>query len=194
MKDITPATAGPGPSSARRKWRFSVGMCALAAGTATTGLSLTALAGTASAANRPAATSTSHVTVTVKSVKKYGNVLFDQQGLALYFDTADKPPKFNCTGGCETIWPPLVLQKGQKTAVAGKGVTGLGAIKNSTLKAGEMQVTWKGKPLYTYAADSKGTVNGQGIQGIWFVVQPSAKIKAAANSTATASSSSSGGW
>ena len=63
--------------------------------------------------------------------------------------------------------------------MAGKGVTNLGTIKSPE----GMQVTWKGKPLYTYAADSKGTVNGQGIQGIWFVVHP-----AAAKTTPTTSS------
>jgi predicted lipoprotein with Yx(FWY)xxD motif len=198
MKDIRPATSRPRPSSSRRKRRFGAGVYVLAAGTAGIGLSVTALAGAASAANRaPAATKAGkgEVVVTMKSVKKYGNVLFDQQGLALYYDTQDKPPHFGCTGGCLTFWPALVLPKGQKAAVAGKGVTGLGAVMNPKLKpAGTMQVTWKGKPLYTYAADSKGTVNGQGIQGIWFVVHLPASLTAAAKSSAASSGSSSGGW
>jgi predicted lipoprotein with Yx(FWY)xxD motif len=153
-------------------------------------LSLTALAATAGASNRPAASttaSTAKVTVTLKSVKKYGNVFFDQKGLALYYDTADKtankPPHFACTGGCLSFWPALLLPKGQKTAVAGKGVTNLGTIKSPE----GMQVTWKGKPLYTYAADSKGTVNGQGIQGIWFVVHPTAASTTAVKTTSTTS-------
>jgi predicted lipoprotein with Yx(FWY)xxD motif len=195
MQDITPATSGPRPSHSRSRRRFSAGVCVVAAGAAGVGLSLTALAGAASASNRAAASSTAakgEVVVSLKSVKKYGDVLFDQQGLALYYDTQDKPPHFGCTGGCLTFWPALVLPKGQKAAVAGKGVTGLGVVMNPKLKpAGTMQVTWKGKPLYTYAADSKGTVNGQGIQGIWFVVHETASLTAAAKSSG---GSSSGGW
>jgi predicted lipoprotein with Yx(FWY)xxD motif len=189
MKDITPAITGPHPS-ASRKLRFGAGMCALVAGTASVGLSMTALAGAAGAANRPAAASSGQVVVTMKSVKKYGDVLFDQKGLALYYDTADKPPHFNCTGGCLSFWPALVLPKGQKAATAGKGVTGLGTIKSPE----GVQVTWKGKPLYTYAADGKGTVKGQGIQGIWFAARPATLTAAAKTTATTASSSSSGGW
>jgi predicted lipoprotein with Yx(FWY)xxD motif len=196
MKDITPVTTRPRPSSSRWKHRFGAGMCVLAAGTAGVGLSLTALAGGAGAATRaPAATSTAKVVITAKSVKKYGEVLFDQQGLALYYDTQDKPPHFGCTGGCLTFWPALVLPKGQKAAVAGKGVSGLGVVMNPKLTPkGSMQVTWKGKPLYTYAADSKGTVNGQGIQGIWFVAKGTTSVAAAQESAAKSGSSSSGGW
>ena len=189
MTDITAATHGPRTTSSRRR-RFGSGLCALAVSTAGLGLSVTTLAATASASNRPLAASTTastaKVTVTMKSVKKYGNVFFDQKDLALYYDTADKPPHFACTGGCLSFWPALLLPKGQKAAVAGKGVTGLGTIKSPE----GMQVTWKGKPLYTYAADSKGTVNGQGIQGIWFVVHPTAALTAAK----TTSTTSSGTW
>jgi predicted lipoprotein with Yx(FWY)xxD motif len=188
MKDITAATYGPRTTSSRRR-RFGLGLCALVAGAASLGLSLTTLATTAGASNRPAASttaSTTKVTVTLKSVKKYGNVLFDQKDLALYYDTADKPPHFACTGGCLSFWPALLLPKGQKAAVAGNGVTNLGTIKSPE----GMQVTWKGKPLYTYAADSKGTVNGQGIQGIWFVVHSTAALTA----TKTTATTASGTW
>jgi predicted lipoprotein with Yx(FWY)xxD motif len=185
MKDITPAIFGLRPASSRRR-RFGLGLCALAAGTASIGLTLTAVAAPATASSRPAAASTSQVVVNMKTVKKYGAVLFDQKGLALYYDTADKPPHFACTGGCLSFWPALVLPKGQKAAVAGKGVTGLGTIKSPE----GVQVTWKGKPLYTYAADSKGTVNGQGIQGIWFVAHPTASLTA----VKTTATTSSGTW
>ena len=184
MKDITPATSGPGLASSRGR-RFGLGFSALAVAAASIGLSIAALAGPASATNRPAAASTGKVTVTMKTVKKYGAVFFDQKGLALYYDTADKPPHFACTGGCLSFWPALVLPKGQNAAVAGKGVSGLGTIKSPE----GMQVTWKGKPLYTYAADSKGTVNGQGIQGIWFVVHTSATLTGATTAT-----TASGSW
>jgi predicted lipoprotein with Yx(FWY)xxD motif len=202
MKDMTSGTTGLSPSSSpHRKWRFGVGMWALAAGTATIGLSLATLAGTASGANRPAATTTSHVVVTMKSITKYGAVLFDQKGLALYVDMSDKPPHFACTGACLTFWPALVLPKGQTTATAGKGVTALGTVKSPE----GMQVTWRHMPLYTYAADSTGTVHGQGIKqwGTWYaansktaqaMVPTSAKTTpTTAKTTGTTSSGSSWG-
>ena len=184
MNDIDPATTVLYPPPPIRRRRSGLGLSLVGAASAV--LMVATLAGPADASVRPAASSPQKVTVSVKTVKKYGAVLFDQNGLALYYDTADKPPHFNCTGGCLTIWPAVVLPKGQKAAVAGKGVTGLGTTKSPE----GVQVTWKGKPLYTYAADSKGTVNGQGIQGIWFVGHPTttaATVKATAGTTAGSS-------
>jgi predicted lipoprotein with Yx(FWY)xxD motif len=166
MKDFTLTTSTePRPSSSSRMRRFGLGICALVAGSATAGLSLAALSSPASASTQMAAGNTTKVVVSLKTVKSYGGVLFEQKGLALYVDMSDKPPHFACTGACLSFWPVLVLPRGQTTPVAGKGVSGLGTIRSP---AG-MQVTWRHMPLYTYAADSKGTVHGQGIEqwGIW---------------------------
>ncbi|HYA45807.1 MAG TPA: hypothetical protein VED59_09370 [Acidimicrobiales bacterium] len=117
----------------------------------------------------PAGAASSKVAVRVVTVAKYGRILVDQQGLALYIDTKDKPPKhWACTGDCLTAWPPLVLAKGQTTIAAPKGVTGLSTIVGPSGR----QVTWKGHPLYTFIKDSKGEVEGQNVLHIWFVVQP----------------------
>jgi predicted lipoprotein with Yx(FWY)xxD motif len=199
MKDITPTTTiEPRPTSSGRRRRFGLGLCALMAGTASVGLSLTALGGPASATT----TSTSKVVVSMKTVKNDGAVFFDQQGLALYVDMSDKPPHFACTGACLTFWPALLLSNGQKAAVAGKGVTGLGTIKSPE----GLQVTWRQKPLYTYAADSKGTVHGQGIKqwGTWWaansktaltVVPATAKANASSGKTTpTTAPTSSSSW
>ena len=195
MNDITAATTGPRPSSISRRRRIGMGLGAVALGSASVALSLATLAVPAGASPRLAATSSTKIVVNVKTVSKYGAVLFDQAGLALYYDTANKPPShWACTGGCLSFWPALVLPKGQAAAVAGKGVSGLGTVKSPSGPGGKMevQVTWKGKALYTYAADSKGTVNGQGIQGIWFAARPTATLTAAQTPPTTAASS--GGW
>jgi predicted lipoprotein with Yx(FWY)xxD motif len=130
-------------------------------------VTLTLFAGgaTASAATKKA----DQVAVRMVSVAKYGKVLVDQKGLALYYDNANKPPHFACKGACLVVWPPLLLPKGQAKPIAAKGVTGLGVVKGPS---GE-QVAWHGKPLYTFIRDSKGTVRGQGLKqdGTWFVVQ-----------------------
>jgi predicted lipoprotein with Yx(FWY)xxD motif len=125
------------------------------------------------------ATTATKVVVDEVSVAKYGKVLVDQKGLALYYDTANKPMHFACTGGCLTAWPPLVLSKGQTAALAGTGVTGLGTVRGPS----GLQVTWQGKALYTFAEDTKGTVTGQGIGHVWFVAQPSAATPKAPAST-----------
>jgi predicted lipoprotein with Yx(FWY)xxD motif len=187
MKNLTPTTSTePRLMASGRKRRFGLGLSALVAGAASVGLSLTALGGPASANTRLAATSTSHVVVTIKTVTKYGAVLFDQKGLALYVDMSDKPPHFACTGTCLTFWPALVLPAGQTAAVAGMGVTGLGTIKSPS----GMQVTWRHMPLYTFKADSKGTVHGQGIKqwGIWYAANSKiaqTKVPTNGNTTAT---------
>lgn len=143
----------------------------------------------------PAAASSPNVTATkvmVKSVTvdKYGKILVNSAGLALYYDTANKPGKWACKGGCLTAWPPLTLPKGQKAAVAGPGVTGLGTVKSPS----GIQVTWHGKALYTFIQDSKGQVNGQGIGHVWYVAQLSASSKAALTGATTATTSSGSGW
>ena len=125
----------------------------------------------------------SMVAVKAATVAKYGRILEDQSGLPLYYDTKDDPPHhFACSGDCLTAWPPLVLPKGQSKPEVGKGITGIGTIMSPS----GTQVTWDGKLLYTFFRDSKGTVKGQGIGKIWYVVQLAA--------IHTTSASSGGGW
>jgi predicted lipoprotein with Yx(FWY)xxD motif len=146
---------------------------ALLAGTVGIGLLSVSAAGAAGAAARPATSGAAAMSSVVKTatVARYGKILEDSKGLALYYDTANRPPShWACTAGCLAAWPPLVLPKGHK-ATAPMGVTGISAIKGPS---GE-QVTWKGKPLYTYVGDSAGKVTGQGIGRIWYVVQLGSK-------------------
>ena len=163
-----------GPTTRRR----GPHMAFLAVGT----IMLGALAGTAGQALATTAmVKTTLVDVRVITVAKYGKILVDSAGLALYYDTANKPGHWACTGDCLTTWPPLTLPKGHRTVAAGPGVTGLGTVKGPS----GVQVTWHGKALYTYVKDSKGTVRGQGVFKVWFVVQ----LKAGSTSPATTGSS-----
>jgi predicted lipoprotein with Yx(FWY)xxD motif len=121
--------------------------------------------------------------VELATVPKYGKILVTKTGLALYYDTANKPGKWACTGDCLTAWPALTLAKGQTAVMAGKGVTGLGTVKSPS----GTQVTWHGKALYTFIKDKKGSVDGQGIGKVWFVAQAA---KAAVTNGATTSGTS----
>lgn len=155
---------------------------AIAAGAAGAGISAASLSAPALAMTR--AHSMAAPLVKVATVAKYGKILVNAKGIALYYNTANKPPHhWACTGECLTVWPPLLMPKTMTKPVAGKGVTGLGVVKSPS---GE-QVTWKGKPLYTYVPDTKGTVKGQGLFKVWYVTQ----LKAAQASTGTGYGS---GW
>jgi predicted lipoprotein with Yx(FWY)xxD motif len=80
-------------------------------------------------------------------------------GQTLYRDTNDGPNHPTCTGSCASVWPPLVLAKGDTKARGGKGVKGLGTVK---LADGDLQVTYMKEPLYTFVGDSGHSVHGNG--------------------------------
>jgi predicted lipoprotein with Yx(FWY)xxD motif len=96
-----------------------------------------------------------------------GPILVDGQGHTLYALTMDAPGVSTCTGNCLEAWPPLLTTGGP---VAGGGVQAalLGSFARSD---GGMQVTYDGKPLYTYSQDAApGDLKGQGKGGVWFAV------------------------
>ena len=114
--------------------------------------------------------SSSASAVTLKAVSSpLGTILVDQDGKTLYLFEADSQNKSNCSGGCLSLWPP-VMAKG--TATAGSGVTA-GMIGTET---GSSQVTYAGHPLYWFSGDTKaGDTNGEGLDdfgGKWYAISP----------------------
>jgi predicted lipoprotein with Yx(FWY)xxD motif len=114
--------------------------------------------------------SSSASAVTLKAVSSpLGTILVDQDGKTLYLFEADSQNKSNCSGGCLSLWPP-VMAKG--TATAGSGVTA-GMIGTAT---GSSQVTFAGHPLYWFSGDTKaGDTNGEGLDdfgGEWYALSP----------------------
>lgn len=108
-------------------------------------------------------------TIQTKHDPKLGTILADSKGLTLYRYAKDTTPgKSACYDGCATAWPPLTTTG---TATLAAGVPGtLGTI---TRTDGKKQVTYNGLPLYLFAKDKDaGDAYGQGIGGVWFVVQP----------------------
>lgn len=96
-------------------------------------------------------------TVAVKPVTGVGNVLVDASGKALYSSSAEAGGKVLCTGACTSFWKPLTVGSATPTAAAGAGT--LGVIKRPD---GTRQVALNGKPLYTFAQDTPGKVQGNG--------------------------------
>jgi predicted lipoprotein with Yx(FWY)xxD motif len=98
---------------------------------------------------------------------KLGKLLADGTGRTLYAFTKDVKDTSNCYDKCEQAWPPL-LALGQP--VLGEGVDST-LIATTQRKDGTLQVTYKGMPLYYFAADNApGDTNGQGVGKVWFAV------------------------
>lgn len=106
----------------------------------------------------------SGVTVTVVD-SALGSILADGDGNTLYVFEPDGRGESTCYEGCAAAWPPLT---GDVTAGAGADPSLLGA---TTRTDGSSQVTYGGWPLYYYSGDAApGDVNGQGVNGVWYVV------------------------
>jgi predicted lipoprotein with Yx(FWY)xxD motif len=119
-----------------------------------------------------AATNASRVTVVkVKTTSgPLGTVLVDGMGRTLYVDSRDRANQASCTGSCSKVWPPLLLPKGVKRAVAGVGVKDLGTVRRSGHR---LQVTSHKMPLYLYVGDlHPGQGHGQGKNAMFFVATP----------------------
>jgi predicted lipoprotein with Yx(FWY)xxD motif len=106
---------------------------------------------------------------------RYGRILVDGRGFALYLFTRDKGRKSRCYGACATAWPPF-LTKGAPRY--GKG-TKRGRLGTTRRRGGRRQVTYRGHPLYYYEGDKQPRqVLCQAVQefgGYWYVVAPSGR-------------------
>ena len=100
------------------------------------------------------------------------NYLTGEDGKTLYvfaLDTADSGKSACGAGPCLDNWPPFVVESLDEVK-PDSGVTGKLAL--ITRDDGEMQVTYKGKPLYYFAGDTKaGDTNGAAIPK-WGVATP----------------------
>ena len=113
-----------------------------------------------------AATVTAHAS-------RFGKVLFDGHGRALYLFKRDKSSRSTCSGACAKAWPPFLTRRAPK-AGAGARARLLGTTKRAN---GARQVTYAGHPLYYFRGDIKpGQINCQNViefGGRWLVVSPS---------------------
>ena len=94
-----------------------------------------------------------------------GEVLVGPEGMTLYGFTVDDPGVSNCYDDCAQVWPPL----SGDTPVG----DGLDESLFSTTERddGTTQLVIGDWPLYYFAGDSApGDVNGQDVEGVWFVV------------------------
>lgn len=157
------------------------------ASTATSGNTPTTAGGSPTTAMSDAA-----ITVSASNIPGVGTVLVDGNGRTLYILASEKGGKVNCTssGGCTTIWPPVLLPSGMAHGIAGNGVQAslLGTV---TGPAGDVRLTYAGWPLYTFESDTApGQAKGQNLKdvyGLWLALSPSGNpiTTSSASSTAT---------
>src|ERR1700749_760511 len=90
-------------------------------------------------------------------------ILTTLKGKTLYSLSVETKGMFVCTGTCLASWKPLLVPDGVKP----KGPVKLGTVERPN---GKTQVTYKGRPLYSFNGDVKaGEANGEGIKdvGTW---------------------------
>src|SRR5207245_6650590 len=107
-----------------------------------------------------------HAALDVQS-SRFGQILVDGQGRALYLFAADKTKDSTCYDACATAWPPMLADKGA-TIDAMHGVTA-SLSGTTTRKDGTV-------PLYYFENDKKpGEINCQAVVNFgaaWYVVDP----------------------
>ena len=101
---------------------------------------------------------------TAKNTTLGKRVLVDRKGRTLYSLSVERRGRYVCkTASCLAFWKPLVVRTGTKPT----GVAGLATVRRPD---GRIQVTYRGRPLYTFYLDRKrGDAKGEGIKdvGTW---------------------------
>ena len=101
---------------------------------------------------------------------RYGRVLFDGRGFALYTFSRDPRGRSDCSGACARAWPPYLVKHALSAGAKGSR---LGSVRRAD---GAIQVTYAGRPLYYYVGDRKaGQILCQNVSefgGLWLVIRP----------------------
>jgi predicted lipoprotein with Yx(FWY)xxD motif len=118
----------------------------------------------------PASTPTPTNSYTIMTMSKtgIGDYLVDAKGMTLYYFTKDTVGKSNASDAVIAIWP--IFYTANIAVPSNLNTSDFGTITRSD---GKMQTTYKGWPLYYYIKDqAAGDTVGQGVNGVWFVIDP----------------------
>ena len=94
-----------------------------------------------------------------------GKVLGDPTGLPLYALETDTAGTGACSAECAQKWPPLPAS----TANVAPGID-QAKVGEITRSDGVKQLTYAGKPLYTFVGDNPGVATCQGGDGKWWLL------------------------
>ncbi len=113
---------------------------------------------------------------TANNPKLHKKVLVNREGLTLYSLSVEQRGRFICTDKfCLSLWTPLVVPKGTTPT----GAPHLGTVRRPD---GRTQVSYRGRPVYTFTQDRKpGDVKGNGFKdvGVWRPASPASSGSAA---------------
>lgn len=100
-----------------------------------------------------------------------GSILVNAEGFTLYIFTNDTDGASTCYDACASTWPPVPGD------VAISPELDASIFGTTTRDDGTEQLTVNGMPLYLYAPDtSPGDTTGQGVGGVWFVVDDAGEV------------------
>lgn len=100
-----------------------------------------------------------------------GTILVDADGFTLYVFTVDTDGESTCYDDCADLWPPVPGDSAISTDLDAS------IFSTTTRTDGSEQLTINGQPLYLYTPDtSPGATTGQGVGGVWFVVDSAGEM------------------
>lgn len=133
--------------------------CAAALAGAATGLLLLAACGSGGGTASSSGPSTADTTLTVRDVEGM-QVLATSDGQTLYSSDQENGRALCTSKECLAVWVPLTVPADQRPTAPGGLARDLSTLKP---KDGARQVTFDGRPLYSFALDhSAGQLNGNG--------------------------------
>jgi predicted lipoprotein with Yx(FWY)xxD motif len=97
-------------------------------------------------------------TVAVRTVDNT-RVLTDSTGRTLYSADVEKGGRILCTAGCTSFWNPVSASPTQAKSAAANLNLDLGVVKRP---GGARQLTFDGKPLYSFTEEGPGRLKGNG--------------------------------
>lgn len=110
-------------------------------------------------------------TISTRDVGRFGTVLVDGRGLPLYIFTSDRGARSRCAGACARAWPVTVA----RGTLRARGRAQAGLLGTTRRADGRRQVTYRGRPVYTYVSDRPGVALCHDVRefgGLWLLVRP----------------------
>lgn len=93
-----------------------------------------------------------------------GQILVDSAQMTLYFADQERGGSIKCVDDCLGFWFPVA--PADRAAPTVPGVQGLGVLHRGD--SGQDQLTYQGRPLYTFRLDSKrGDVSGDNLSDVF---------------------------
>ena len=102
-------------------------------------------------------------TLSTRQLTGVGTALVDQSGRTVYTPDQEADGKIDCIASCLSFWFPVTVASSVTPSVASRVTGSLGTIKRPD--DGKIQVTYNGKPLYTFRLDeAPGDDKGVNVQ------------------------------